>query len=307
MSQSVVILGIFVADTAYLAPRLPALGETIAGSGFSVGPGGKGSNQAVAAARAGAEVIFISKIGRDTFGDLALKTYAESGVTPQLTVMDDQPTGAAFIFVNDRTGENAIIVYPGAAGTLSVADVEAARSTIENARLFVTQLEQPAEAAYHGLAIARAAGVTTLFNPAPAEPFPDALFPLCDYIIPNETEAAALVGFTIDTLTDARRVGEVLRARGAGAAVITLGARGVMMVGPQGAVHVPAVQAGTVVDTTGAGDAFVGGFAASLASGAAPLQSVRFGCAAAGIAVTRRGTAPAMPFAEEVRALLATI
>lgn len=305
MGQGISILGIFVADTAYLAARLPAVGETITGSGFAVGPGGKGSNQAVAAAKAGASVSFISKIGRDTFGDMAQKTYAEAGVTPKLTVMDDQPTGAAFIYVNDKTGDNAIIVYPGAAGTITVADVEAAKDTIAQSAVFVTQLEQPASAAHRALEIARGAGVVTLFNPAPAEAFPDAIYPLSDYIIPNETEAAALVGFAIETIDDARRAGDVLLARGAGAAVITLGGRGVLFHKAEQSVHVPAVSYGTVVDTTGAGDAFVGGFSAALSRGTAPLDAVRFGCATAGIAVTRRGTAPAMPLLAEIEALLA--
>lgn len=154
MKVGVSILGIFVADTAYLAKRMPNVGETITGTGFAVGPGGKGSNQAVAAARAGGTVSFISKIGRDTFGDLALKTYAEAGVTPKVVQMDDMPTGAAFIYVNDGNGDNAIIVYPGAAGTIGVSDVEAARETIEQSAVFVTQLEQPAEAAQRALEIA---------------------------------------------------------------------------------------------------------------------------------------------------------
>ncbi len=305
MKSGVSILGIFVADTAYLAPRMPALGETITGSGFSVGPGGKGSNQAVAAARAGAQVSFISKIGRDTFGDLALKTYEEAGVTAKLTVMDDQPTGAAFIYVNDSTGDNAIIVYAGAAGTIGVADVEAARDSIAQSAVFVTQLEQPVEAARHGLEIARSANVTTIFNPAPAEAFPEEIYSLCDFIIPNETEAAALVGFPIDTLDDAERAGDIFLSRGVGVAIITLGGRGVLFHAPGQSVHVPAVSCGPTVDTTGAGDAFVGGFAAALSHGAGPLQAVRFGCATAGIVVTRRGTAPAMPMLSEIEAVMA--
>lgn len=304
MKNGVAILGIFVADTAYLAARMPVVGETIRGSGFAVGPGGKGSNQAVAAARAGAAVSFISKIGKDTFGELAQKTYAEAGVTAVLTVMDTEPTGAAFIYVNESNGDNAIIVYPGAAATIGIDDVEAARATIERSAVFVTQLEQPVVAARHALQIARTAGVVTVFNPAPAEPFPDALYGLSDYIIPNETEAAALVGFDIGTLDDARRAGDVLLKRGAGAVVLTLGGRGVLLHEPTQSVHLPAFDVGPVLDTTGAGDAFVGGFSAALAAGRSPLDAVRFGCATAGISVTRRGTAPAMPSLEEIDALL---
>ncbi len=305
MKVGVSILGIFVADTAYLARRMPVVGETITGSGFSVGPGGKGSNQAVAAARAGSPVSFISKIGRDTFGDMALRTYAAAGVTPKIVQMDELPTGAAFIYVNDQNGENAIIVYPGAAGSIGIDDVEAARETIEQSRIFVTQLEQPAAAAQRALEIARAAGVTTVFNPAPAEPFPDAIYPLCDYVVPNETEAAALVGFELATADDARRAGDALLKKGARTALITLGARGVLLHNASQSVVIPAMASGPVIDTTGAGDAFVGGFSAALAQGLAPVEAARFGCATAGISVTRRGTAPAMPTRAEIEVLLA--
>lgn len=304
MGSGVSILGIFVADTAYLAKRMPNIGETLIGSGFAVGPGGKGSNQAVAAARAGASVSFISKIGRDTFGDMALALYKDTGVTPKLEQMGDMPTGAAFIFVNEDTGDNAIIVYPGAAGTIGVEDVEAARETIEQSTVFVTQLEQPAAAAKRALEIAKAAGVTTLFNPAPAEPFPDTLYALSDYIVPNETEAAALVGFELTTLDDARRAGDELLSKGVRCALITLGERGVLYHMSDCSEHVAAFSAGDVIDTTGAGDAFVGGFSAALSRASSPLSAVRFGCATAAIAVTRPGTAPAMPDKSEIENLL---
>lgn len=305
MKAGISILGIFVADTAYLAGRMPRPGETIKGTGFSVGPGGKGSNQAVAAARAGGRVSFISKIGRDAFGDLALSTYAEAGVMPKLTRMEDVPTGAAFIYVNDDNGENAIIVYAGAAGTIGIDDVEAARETIEQSKVFVTQLEQPAAAAARALEIARAAGVTTVFNPAPVEAFPESIYKLCDYIVPNETEAEALVGFTLTSLDDARRAGDVLLGKGVGTALITLGRRGVLYHAAGHSELVPAIAGGAVIDTTGAGDAFIGGFSAALSNDAAPIDAVRFGCATAGISVTRRGTAPSMPNLDEIRALLA--
>ncbi|MCK3778767.1 ribokinase [Ensifer sesbaniae] len=305
MKVGVSILGIFVADTAYLAPRMPVIGETITGSGFSVGPGGKGSNQAVAAARAGSPVSFISKLGRDTFGEMALRTYAEAGVTSKIVQMDDLPTGAAFIYVNDQNGENAIIVYPGAAGSIGIDDVEAARETIETSRIFVTQLEQPVAAAQRALEIAHAAGVTTVFNPAPAEAFPDAIYPLSDYLVPNETEAAAIVGFALSSQDDIRRAGDAILKKGAKTALITLGERGVLYHNHEQSVLVPAIASGPVIDTTGAGDAFVGGFSAALARGHAPIEAVRFGCATAGIAVTRRGTAPAMPTLAEIEALLA--
>lgn len=300
----IAILGIYVADTAYLAARMPANGETIMGSGFSLGPGGKGSNQAVAAGRAGAEVSFISKIGDDPFGKMALEIYEQTGVTAKVEVMSDMPSGAAFIFVNDQTGDNAIIVYPGAAGTISVADVEARRDVIEGARVFVTQLEQPAEAALAGLTMAKAAGVKTVFNPAPANPFDAACYAQTDYFVPNESEAAAIVGFDVATEEDARRAGEIFVERGVGTALITMGSKGVYIHGQGLSTLVPATTNAAVIDTAGAGDAFIGGFATALSEGRGTEDAARMGCATAGIAVTRRGTAPAMPTRAEIDALL---
>ena len=303
--EGVAILGIFVADLAFRAGRLPKIGETIIGSGFKMGPGGKGSNQSVAAARVGAKVTIISKLGRDAFGDIALKTWKDEGIVARAPQSDKDPTGGAFIFVNHDTGENAIIVYPGAGGAISVADVDAAADTIRGAKVFVTQLEQPIPAAQRGLEIARAAGVVTIFNPAPAAPIPDSIYPLCDYIVPNETEAAALTGLSVATLADAKRVGDALLAKGAKTALITLGERGALFHNRERSIEIPAFSAGPVVETTGAGDAFVGGFAAAIARGTAPLDAARFGCAVAGISVTRAGTAPSMPRLAEVEALLA--
>ena len=303
--EGVAILGVFVADLAFRAGRQPKIGETIVGSGFKMGPGGKGSNQSVASARVGAKVTFISKIGRDAFGDIALKTWKDEGIVARAAQSDKEPTGAAYIFVNHDTGENAIIVYPGAGGAISPTDVEAAADAIRSAKVFVTQLEQPAASAQRGLEIARAAGVVTIFNPAPAEPIPDSIYPLCDYIVPNETEAAALTGLSVATLNDAKRVGDALLAKGAKNALITLGERGALLHNSKSSIEIPAFSAGPVVETTGAGDAFVGGFAAAIARGIDPVEAARFGCAVAGISVTRPGTAPSMPRLAEVEALLA--
>jgi ribokinase len=308
MSQSqsgVAILGIFVADLAFRSGRMPAVGETIIGSGFAMGPGGKGSNQAVAAARAGAHVRFISKIGADSFGDIAMATWTREGIETHVGRSMDEPTGAAFIYVNDKNGENAIIVVPGAAGTISVADVEAAGDAIRGSAVFVTQLEQPTDAAQRGLEIARAAKVITIFNPAPAEPFADAIYGLTDYITPNESEAAALTGLPVESVDDAKRAGDALLKKGVGTALITLGEKGALFHTKEQSILVPAFNAGAVVETAGAGDAFNGGFAAALAGGMDPLSATRFGCAVAGISVTRHGTAPAMPTLAEVNALLA--
>lgn len=301
--NGVAILGIFVADLAFRAGRLPVIGETIAGSGFAIGPGGKGSNQSVAAARAGADVTFISRLGRDTFGEIALKTWTAEGINPRVT-QTETPTGAAFIYVHETRGDNAIIVVPGAAGELCTADVDAAADAIRASRVFVTQLEQPVDAARRGLDIARAAGVITVFNPAPAGTFDDALFGLSDYVVPNESEAEGLTGIAVSDLAAARRAGDVLLAKGAGTALITLGERGSLFHNKDRSIHIPPFNAGAVVETTGAGDAFVGGFAAAMARGTDPVEAARFGSAAAAISVTRAGTAPAMPRRAEIEALL---
>lgn len=302
--KGVAILGIFVADLAFRAGRLPGIGETIAGSGFKVGPGGKGSNQAVAAARVGADVTFISKIGRDEFGAIALATWKRENITPRVVEMADQPTGAAFIYVNEVNGDNAIIVVPGAAATIRPGDVEAAADAISSAAVFITQLEQPVAAAQRGLEIAKTAGTITIFNPAPAERFDDGLYRLCDYVTPNESEAALLTGIAVQTADDARKAGDVFLEKGANVALITLGEVGAYLHSPSQSLLVPAFKAGPVVETTGAGDAFNGGFAAALAEGASALEAARFGAAVAGISVTRAGTAPSMPTRREVDALL---
>ncbi|WP_250535796.1 ribokinase [Caballeronia sp. AZ10_KS36] len=304
MSGSVVILGIYVTDLAFRAERMPLLGETVAGSAFAMGPGGKGSNQAVAAARAGADVIFCTRIGNDAFGKIAQSTWAAEGITSRASVIDDIATGAAHIYVDENTGGNAIIVAAGAAGTLGPDDVDAIEADIANAAVFVTQLEQPVPAAKRGLELARKHGVTTVFNPAPALPLDDDIYPLCDYITPNETEAAALTGIAVKTVDDARRAADVLLSKGARAAIITLGEAGALLHSANESVLVPAFECGRVVETAGAGDGFTGGFAAALARGDSALDAVRFGCALASISVTRPGTAPSMPRLDEINALL---
>ncbi len=302
--SGVTILGIYVADLAFRAARQPVMGETLLGSSFVMGPGGKGSNQTVAAARAGAAVTLITKLGKDDFGDRALAMYAAEGVTVRAEQVTDNSTGAAYIFVQDGTGANAIIVVAGAAGTISAGDVERNRDAIENARVFMTQLEQPIPAAMRGLEIARAAGTTTILNTAPAAPLDDAIYRLCDYVTPNESEASLLTGVEVVDVATARKAGDVLLKKGVGSVLITLGGNGSLLHGADQSLHIPVFSVGKVVDTTGAGDAFNGGFAAALARGESPEAAARFGSATAGISVTRPGTAPSMPMRSETEALL---
>jgi len=304
MSGSVVILGVFVADTTYRADRAPRMGETILGNSFALGPGGKGSNQSVAAARAGGQVHFITRLGRDAFADMALKLWSDAGVTPHVTQPDGAYTGAAYIFVEESSGNNAIIICPGVAGTIAPADIDGCINLLREASVFVTQLEQPIDAALHGLQTARSLGATTILNPAPAAALPDSMLGLCDFVTPNETEAEAMTGIPVHSIDDASRAAKNLLSRGVGAAIITLGENGALYCDAQTSVHVPAVNAGPVVETTGAGDAFNGAFATALADGLNPVEAVRFGCAAAGLSVTRPGAANSMPMRKDILALL---
>lgn len=306
MRTDIVILGVFVADTAYRAARQPRMGETILGDSFALGPGGKGSNQAVAAARAGGRVHFMTRLGPDPFADMARATWREAGVIPVVIEDPDSYTGAAYIFVEAGSGDNAIIVSPGAASNISPADVEAQSALIQRAAVFVTQLEQPMDAALRGLQLARQGGARTILNPAPAAPVSDAMLSLCYIVTPNETEAEGITGVKVTTLSDAEAAADRFLERGVGAAIITLGDKGALYRDRRSTIHVSAISAGPVLETTGAGDAFNGGLAVALARGLGPQEAVRFGCATAGISVTRAGTAPSMPSLTEIEALLAT-
>jgi ribokinase len=304
VKKSIVILGVFVADTAYRADRQPKIGETILGKSFMLGPGGKGSNQAVAAGMLGANVSFLTRLGVDPFADMARGVWKSAGVKAFAIETPESYTGAAYIFLEEATGNNAIIVSPGAAGLISVADIDAHAEMITSAAIFMTQLEQPIETAIYALAMAKKAGITTILNPAPAAALPDSIYSLCDYITPNETEASDLTGVPVVSVEDARRAGDVFLAKGVGTALITLGEKGALFHSRGLSELVPGLNAGPVLETTGAGDAFNGGFASALANGMLPLQAARFACATAAISVTRKGTATSMPTLAEVETLL---
>ena len=306
--RPIVVMGVFVADLAFLTPKLPAWGETVLGLSFKMGPGGKGSNQAIAAARLGGTVSFISKVGRDAFGDIARRTYAEEGVdTRFLFESTEHATGGAAIIVDAVKGDNAIVVFPGACAHLALEEIDKAQPAIADSAIFMTNLELPVPIVMYGLKLARRLGVKTVLNPAPAVPVPEEIFALCDYLTPNETEAAGLTGMPVASVDDALRAGEALMARGAANVVITLGGRGALIRSKDITRHVPAVEAGDLMDSTGAGDAFCGAFAVALAEGKTLEAATRYGCAAAGIQVTRWGTAPAMPRRAEVDALMAKL
>jgi ribokinase len=240
----ITVMGSFVADLAFRAKKLPGWGETLLGSDFKLGPGGKGSNQAVAAARLGARVSFMSQLGNDAFGELARSTYREEGIDTQfLFTTGEYPTGAASIIVDEVRGENSIVVVPGACFHLSPANIDKARGLIADSSVFMTQLELNIESVGHGLKLAKSVGVPTILNPAPALPMPPVVFPLCDYLTPNESEAAGLTGIPVASIADAERAADKLLSFGSKNIIVTLGAQGAFIRNAQMKKQVPAFSA----------------------------------------------------------------
>ncbi len=273
MSQSPVrvpavsVVGACNIDLISYVPRMPEIGETLHGTRFQMGFGGKGANQAVMAAKLGARVTMISKLGRDVFGENTLRNFQEQGVdTRHVHATDQASSGVAPIAV-DSEGRNSIIIVTGANDLLSVAEVEAARPEIAASDVLICQLEVPVGISLAALQVARQVGVRTIFNPAPARPeLPSEVYGLSDILCPNESEAEMLTGMAVATLDQCEAAARELLRRGAGTVILTLGERGSMVVTSDAVAHVPAEKVRTV-DSTGAGDAFVGSLAYFLASG----------------------------------------
>lgn len=304
--SKVCVLGAFVADLTCRTERMPKWGETILGIAFKLGPGGKGSNQAVAAARLNSDVRLITKLGRDAFGEMARSFYRQQGMSLDRVYEDpEESSGTATIVVDDRTRENAIVVVQGAGGRLTISEVEAAREEIATSDIFLTQLELPIPPTIRGIEIAHEAGVPVILNPAPALPLPKEIFRKVDYLTPNESEALGLIGEkSMTEFEDVEKLADRLIALGVPNVVLTLGEKGAFVKGPSVCRHIPAFQCGRVVETTGAGDAFAGGLAVALAEKKSIEAATVYGCAVAGISVTRPGTAPSMPTREEVDELI---
>jgi ribokinase len=287
-STDVCVVGSANLDIVATTDRLPGPGETVLGDSYAEHPGGKGLNQAVAAARAGARTSFCAAVGDDDAARQLLAAMSHDGIdAAAVRRLDGVPTGRALIGVSS-SAENFIIVVPGANGRLGPADV----SAVAGATVVLAQLEVPLDTVYAALAAARQAGATTVLNPAPARALSTDLLSLCDVVIPNEHEVEILGGV------------DALFALGASAVVVTLGSRGAKLCTRDGGeTLVPAFQV-EPVDTTAAGDAFCGGFAAALAGGAAMVDALRFAAATAALATTRAGAVPSLPRRAEIDALL---
>ncbi|GAB4459225.1 MAG: ribokinase [Anaerolineales bacterium] len=300
---SILVVGSLNADLVVRAPRFPQPGETISGEDLQVLPGGKGANQAVAAARLGAKVSMLGRVGRDNFGDFLLDNLKTNNVNSSLVQRDDASTGTAIIVV-DADGQNSIVLSPGANGKVSPADVEhASFSTLD---LLLLQLEIPTPTVFRAAQLARQNGVRVLLNPAPARPLPDELIALADFLIPNETELSLLTGMDVSGVSSAEAAARKLLERGAQNVIVTLGGKGALIVDKSTSRHVEAFKV-DVVDTTAAGDAFIGGFAVALDTASSLADAVRYGCACGALACTKFGAQPSLPGRTEVEAFLARL
>ncbi len=294
-------------DLICYAPRLPKLGETVEGTRFQTGFGGKGANQAVMAAKLGGDVTMVTKVGDDLFGNDTRKNFAELGIqTQHVSVAPESFTGVAPIWVEERSGNNAIILALGANNLLSPEDVEAARPALTGAQVVVCQWEIQTETVQAALQTAHAAGVTTLFNPAPARAeIPAEIYAATDVLCPNESETEILTGMPVATLDEAKAAAQVLLARGPSTIILTLGERGALLVTAETAQHIPAPQV-RAVDTTGAGDAFVGSLAYFLARGKSMPEAVERAVQIASLSVQAPGTQSSFPDAATLPASLMT-
>jgi ribokinase len=297
--SNILVIGSSNTDMVVKAARFPQPGETIIGGVFFMFPGGKGANQAVAAARMDSRVCFICKVGNDVFGQNALRGFQQEGIDVRFASTDPTAaSGVALITVN-AAGQNEIVVASGANNCLSVADMDAAEAAFSEADVVLAQLETPIETVVYALKKAHQAGKMTILNPAPAQSLPDDLYPALFLITPNETEAEILTGITVEDTISAARAADVLLTKGVQNVIITLGAQGAFFKNASTQFFVPA-QRVEAIDTTAAGDVFNGALATGLAEKQSMQQAMEMATRAAAISVTRMGAQASAPFRSEV-------
>ncbi|MCU0127020.1 ribokinase [Pseudomonas vlassakiae] len=300
MHAKVVVVGSLNMDLVARAQRLPRAGETLAGEHFFTVPGGKGANQAVAVARLGGSVAMVGNVGDDAYGQQLRQALEVEGIDCQaVSVCPGVSSGVALITV-DAASQNCIVIIPGGNGLLTPESVQRFDALLQAAEVIICQLEVPVETVAWTLARGRELGKQVILNPAPAiGPLPADWFAHIDYLTPNESEAEALTGERVDDLDSARRAGERLLQLGAGKVIITLGAQGALFVSRDGSQHFPAPKV-QPLDTTAAGDTFIGGFAAALVQGKGEGEAIAFGQRAAALSVTRAGAQPSIPCLAEL-------
>jgi len=295
--SDICVLGNFVADNSFYADKLPVKGQTIFGNGYNVGPGGKGSNQAIAAVRLGSKVSFLGKIGNDDNGKMAIDLYKKNKIDSKTVfISKDYPTGVAGIMVNKSDGTNAIIVYPGASMEITIEEVNQFSELLSKCKVFLTQLEIKKKVTLHSLKIAKKGNAITILNPAPAIEIEDEFFNYIDFFTPNETEAEFYFGKKVETYKQAKEAGNFFLNKGVKNSIITLGEKGVYFANKDSSFSVPALDLkGRVVDTTGAGDSFNGALASGLEKGLEIKECLTYAVKASGISTTKKGAADAMP------------
>lgn len=295
--KKILVIGSANADLLNFAKRMPRLGETVEGYDFTLGAGGKGLNQSVAISKLGAEVSFIGAVGDDDYGKMLLDAMKTYNIRFEGVVRKDVSTGLAFVTVVQ--GDNFIIINEGANGTVSEDVIRSREDVIKEADFVVLQLEIPVESVLESAKIAKKYGKTVVLNPAPCKPVPEELYSYVDILIPNEHEAAALVGFPCDTEESVKKAVKCLKEKGVGTVIITLGERGCMYKADAETVSVPAVKT-VAVDTTSAGDSFIGGLVCRLALGESIISAVKYATRVSSITVSRKGAAVSIPYAEEI-------
>ena len=303
MSKPIVVAGSYNVGLFLKGERLPTKGETVTGEEFYEGPGGKGSNQALAAAKLGGRVHFVACLGDDQYGRQARQIYSAAGIDQTYIFSEDNIHSGISVILIDRNGDNAISVVLGANDRLTPAHIDRAADAIRSAAVFACQLEGPLDTFAYGLRSARQLGVTTLLDPAPAVPLPETVYQNTDIITPNESEVQLLTGIYPETLRDAAKAGRLLMDRGVKTAIVKLGERGCLCVTADDEHYVPAVRVETK-DVTGAGDAFAGGLMVALAEGKPLLKAVEFATCVAALSVSKVGVVNALPTRREADQLL---
>jgi ribokinase len=295
----ILVIGSINADLVVRAPHFPAPGETLQGSDLVTVPGGKGANQAVAAARLGASVAMLGRVGNDNFGSLLLDSLQQNHVDITLATKDENSASGTAIIVVDAHGQNSIVLSPGANGKVSKEDVQKSGADFYGAKIILLQHEIPFETVTFAAELASEKKIIVILNPAPAREVPDELLKKIDFIIPNETELGFLTKQIISDVKSAEAAARSLVQRGAKNVIVTLGANGALIVNKNFAKHVPPFKV-NVVDTTAAGDAFIGGLAKSLLDGKSLEDAVQYASACGALAVTKFGAQTSLPSADEV-------
>ena len=298
--RNISVLGIFVADISFSGNKIPSAGETIIGNNYNIGPGGKGCNQAIAIARLGGKVNFISKIGKDDYGQLALNTLNQNKIdTSTIIQSPTHQTGVAGIMVDKKSGKNAINVITGAPSTLSIDELNKNIDKIKNSKIFLTQLEIPKDVTLHSLKIAKENKVLTILNPAPASEISKEFFNYIDYFTPNETEAEFYTGIKITNEKEAKEASIKLLTLGLKKIIITLGEKGLFYSDGNEDIYLKATPV-KAIDTTGAGDAFNGGLAYALSQNKSIKDSLNLANQVAGLSTLKLGAGNAMPYLKDL-------